>query len=307
MSVALKQKTNVSKQYQEIALDLLSNAQKALSKRGNAASAEGVHNSRKKFKQLRGLLRLTRYGLGPEMYDRLNTDLRDAGRPLSEVRDADVMIEALDNLVEHFKKKVPKGSFKKLRLELVKRRTRIRKRVLEKEKAMVKVSRLTKKIRTDINKWPSFPDRFGIPKKGVRKIYDRGQEEMDLAFKEPSVENLHEWRKSVKYLRYQLEFLQSIKEKVLAEMAEQAHQLADALGLDHDLAVLEELLQRQLRNATTSKQLKLLVELINQRRAELQDEAKDLGPQIYADTPTQFLKRLKTYWKNWDVTAKAAA
>jgi CHAD domain-containing protein len=217
------------------------------------------------------------------------------------------MIETLDNLVEHFKKKVPKGSFKKLRSELVKRRAKIRKRVLEKEKAMVKLSQLTKKIRTDINKWPSFPDRFGILKKGVLRIYDRGQEEMDLAFKDPSVENLHEWRKSVKYLRYQLEFLQSIKEKVLAEMAEEAHQLADALGLDHDLAVLEELLQRQLRNATTRKQFSLLIELIHQRRAELQDEADHLGPQIFAETRTQFLKRLKNYWKNWSVRAKAAA
>ncbi len=307
MSIKLKQKENLAKQFQEIATNLLKEAQKTLVRQRNTKVGERVHIARKKFKQLRGMLRLIRYELGEDIYRRENTVLRDAGRPLSEVRDADVMVETLDQLMKHFKKQSRKVSIKKFRSELVKRRTKIWKQVLEKEKAMATVLRLTRQIQNNIKKWPQFPDRFGMLKKGVRKVYTRGQEELDTAFKDLSVENLHEWRKSVKYLRYQLEFLEATKPEVMIEMAEQAHELADTLGLDHDLAVLEELLLSEMKDVTSDQDRELLTNLIGKRRAELQDEAKEMGPQLYAETPKSFCKRLKNYWKAWKVQQEKAA
>src|SRR5262245_7125172 len=100
MATKLKKKTNLNKQFGGIFESLIDDARKSLKQ---ANKAEGVHNARKQFKQLRGVLRMIRFGLGEKIYDRENTALRDAGRPLSEVRDADVMIETLDQLIEHFK------------------------------------------------------------------------------------------------------------------------------------------------------------------------------------------------------------
>jgi CHAD domain-containing protein len=206
MSLKLQKKSNLNHQFQEIALTLLREAQSTLVKQSKRKVGERVHTGRKKFKQLRGLLRFIRYGLEEDAYRRDNTILRDAGRPLSDVRDSDVMIETFDQLVQQYKKEIRKPLAKKIRTELVKRRTRIWKQVLEKERAMTKVKSLTKQIQTNFKKWPQFQDQFDLLNKGVRKIYARGQEEMDTAFKDLSDENLHEWRKSVKYLRYQLEF-----------------------------------------------------------------------------------------------------
>ena len=182
MSLKLKQKEDLTKQFQEIATTLLKDAQKTLVKQRNVRIGQRVHIARKKFKQIRGELRLIRYGLGEESYRQNNTILRDAGRPLSEVRDADVMIETLDQLVKYYKKQSRKVSVKKLRTELVKRRNKIWKQILEKEKAMSKVLRLTRQIQNNIKKWPQFPDGFGMLKKGVRKVYKRGQVEMDHGF-----------------------------------------------------------------------------------------------------------------------------
>jgi CHAD domain-containing protein len=305
MAIKVKNKTNLSKQFKDISEALIDDAQKSL-RQGN--KAEGVHNARKRFKQLRGMLRLIRFGLGEKIYDRENAALRDAGRPLSVVRDADVMIETLDELLKHFKGQVRKGSFKKLREQLVKRRAKIRKKVIEKDKAAAKVLKSTMKIRNGIKRWPKFQDQFGILKKGIRKIYARGQDEMDMSFKDRTVENLHAWRKSVKYLRYQLEFLEDLNEDVIGEMADEAHTLADKLGLDHDLAVLEEVIQGEMKSVSTPKQAELLTALIKQRRSELQSEAEDMGPHLFTDTAKQFCNRLKGYWKDWQSkSAKAAA
>src|SRR4051794_31867359 len=62
---------------------------------------EVVHDARKRLKKARALLRLLREALGPRIYRRENACLRDAGRPLTEVRDAKVLVDTFDELAEH--------------------------------------------------------------------------------------------------------------------------------------------------------------------------------------------------------------
>src|SRR5919197_2091003 len=59
---------------------------------------EAAHDARKRTKKLRALLRLARPELGDKAYRRENRALRDAARLLSPVRDAWVLVEALDDL-----------------------------------------------------------------------------------------------------------------------------------------------------------------------------------------------------------------
>ena len=306
MAKALKKKKNLSKQFKQITLDLVEKAQESLGRRSIPKRGEGVHNARKQFKQVRGVLRMVRYGLGHKIYKKQNVVFRDAGRPLSEVRDADVMIETFDDLIKHFESQVKKGSFKKIRSRLLKRRTKIRKQVLEKERAMGKVSGVVKRMEKKIDMWPSFPDRFGVLQRGISRIYARGQDEMKVALSDPSVENLHMWRKSVKYLRYQLEILERLWIPIVSEMAKQAKALSDNLGLDHDLAVLDDLIQNELNDVIEPVEYEVFTALIKQRRSELLEEAKKIGPRLYAEAPKQFSQRLKGYWKTWRSTGQAA-
>ena len=57
-----------------------------------------IHDARKRIKRARAALRLLRDALGESVYQRENAALRDAARPLSEVRDAKILIDALDEL-----------------------------------------------------------------------------------------------------------------------------------------------------------------------------------------------------------------
>src|SRR6266550_536207 len=55
---------------------------------------EGIHDARKRLKRARAALRLIREALG----DREYRILRDAARPLSEIRDAKILIDIYDDL-----------------------------------------------------------------------------------------------------------------------------------------------------------------------------------------------------------------
>ena len=76
---------------------------------------DAVHQVRKHFKQVRGALRMVRKELGGKQFNRENRTFRDAGRPLSEVRDAKVMVDTIDELTEHYKGQLTSRSFNRLR------------------------------------------------------------------------------------------------------------------------------------------------------------------------------------------------
>ena len=120
---------------------------------------------------------------------------------------------------------------------------------------------------------------------------------MTGALKDPSDEKLHEWRKRVKDLRYQLELLEPVWPDVMKATAEQANVLSDLLGDDHDLAVLRELLGGELKDVLSKEASETLQALIDRKRADLQHSSASLSEKLFAESPKQFESRLKVYWK----------
>lgn len=80
---------------------------------------------------------------------------------------------------------------------------------------------------------------------------------------------------------------------ILKNLADELERLKGSLSDDHDLAILHQAVLHQQPEDRT--QLKALVALINQRRGELEVEAKRLGEQIYVGTPNAFIRRLEVY------------
>jgi hypothetical protein len=62
-----------------------------------APENDAVPEVRKCFKRVRAALRLVRAELGDDVYREENWCFRDAARPLSKVRDADVLVETVDH------------------------------------------------------------------------------------------------------------------------------------------------------------------------------------------------------------------
>jgi CHAD domain-containing protein len=76
-----------------------------------ADPAEAVHEARKDMKKLRSVLRLVRPVIGDSVYRQENRRFRDAGRILSDARDAKVRSTTLEQLSERFRDDPPPGGW----------------------------------------------------------------------------------------------------------------------------------------------------------------------------------------------------
>jgi CHAD domain-containing protein len=242
-----------------------------------------VHEARKDMKKLRALLRLTREEVGSQTYRREAACFRDAARELSGTRDSDVMLETLGSL------ELPAGAGWELRKEIQAERARAGEG--DRDAAAGGAVAILKEARGRVDDWPLVRDSFDAVAGGLERTYRRGRRGFRAAREEPSVEALHEWRKRVKDLWYHHTLLRELWPPVLTAVGDQAHELSDMLGDDHDLAVLADWVRERVPAAGPE-----LFDAVDRRREELQRQSFALGALLYADKPSAFVKRLERLW-----------
>lgn len=253
---------------------------------------EGVHEARKCLKRIRAALRLARFELGEEVYVRENVCFRDCGRLLASTRDAYVMVESLDKLVEHYGGLLPAPALADFRQQLMYDYEAARRQLFEESNVLPSATETLRDARERMAGLPAAPNDFEQLGKGLKRIYKRGRKEMAAAYDELTPVSFHEWRKRVKYLMYQLEFLAGLRPLSLETLNEDLDLLSDYLGEDHDLAVLREWVNENPACFEDESQMAGLVKLIEQRRTELELAAKPLGQRIYGDKPGDFVGRI---------------
>ncbi len=254
--------------------------------RADSSPEEAVHEARKDMKKLRAELRMARDELGDDVYRSENQCFREAARKLSGVRDADVMLGTLAGL---------DGSYRELRRALKEHRRRA-----DRADASEEVIAVLEQAHARVDEWPLERDDFAALEGGLRRIYRRGRRAWRAVEEEPTTEHLHEWRKREKDLWYHLTLLRETWPPLLRTAADEAHELSDRLGDDHDLAVLREWAYEH----ADGDALQGLDEAVESRRAELQAEALDLGRRLYAERPRAFVERVRGYWEAWRPSAR---
>ena len=263
--------------------------------RGNSDSSreEAVHEARKDMKKLRALLRLVRGPLGDRVYRAENACFRDVARGLSGVRDADVMLATLGDLEQRYGDLPGAGS--RLRPALVAHRFRMSAASLD--PASKTAAETLGEARERVANWPLESDGFATFEQGFSRIYRQGRRDLRAAQKLPSAERMHEWRKRVKDLWYQLQLLEDSWKPVMSALADEAHELSDRLGDEHDLTVLREWAHRHMSTLNGDDPgLRGFDVLLEARRRELQEEAFAYGARLYADKPSVFVARLEGWW-----------
>jgi len=261
---------------------------------------EAIHSARKHFKKLRALVRLVRDQVGQAAYKRENRCFRDAGRELSALRDAEVRIETLDALIEHYQDAIVPDQFQGIRQVLVAGYNATQKSEGPTDQEIGTIVADLNAAQARIQAW-TIPDQWQALQGGLHRVYQRGYKAFLRAWDPPTAERLHEWRKRVKYLWYHLRILAPIWPETLAVMKQQAKALSDLLGDDHDLAVLRAFIVAAPAAFTDDEQLGLLLALIQLRQLELQNQAYFLGQRLYAEKPQAFCDRMAVYWQAWQV------
>jgi CHAD domain-containing protein len=253
---------------------------------------DGVHDTRKSLKRLRASVRLARGALGDDVYHRENETFRDTGRRLSGVRDATVLIETLDEVVDAAGAELPKGATVDLRSRLERDREEAIDAVRSDGAVTAAVVDELDSARARTAAWTFHADGFDALDPGLRRIYRRGRKAMRRASDEATSENLHEWRKRVKDLWHALQILRPAAPKRMRKLAKRTHGLSNLLGDDHDLAELRSYAVTHPQCFGEAGQLAALTALIDRRRASLQRRAFEAGFDLYSQRPKRFAGKI---------------
>jgi CHAD domain-containing protein len=261
--------------------------------RGRGDVGEPVHEARKAFKRVRALVRLARDPLGDEVYRRENDAFRDAGRKLSGVRDAAVMVQTLDAVVGRQRDELPEGAFAGLRDALRAEADAAHERIEEDSAVVDEVLAGLERARVRVAAWPLPEDEdTAILAPGFERIYRRGRRALRAAREEAGTERLHELRKRAKDLWHAAQVLRPVAPKRMKRLARRAHDLSDLVGEDHDLAVLLDA-ARERSDALALGERELLTVLVGRRRTLLQHEALETGRRVYARKPRKLAKAVR--------------
>lgn len=271
----------------------------AIDRLGRAGGDDGdleddVHEARKRGKETRGLIRLVRPALGGT-YAAINAEVRDGARELSSLRDAHALLGTVDDLASSVH---GNGTEE---LEVLAGRLRVAASAathrVDGDDPRIAVARSRMETaRAMIATWSGTIDAAAMAA-GVAKTAGRGRKAWQASRKDASDEQVHEWRKRVKYLWYQARLLEAADPDGIGTAVAQLDELSDLLGDEHDLTVLVEHLERAAgTDAMAGVDVDALVGLARARQATLRSEALELGEQIYGDGVDALVERLVAPW-----------
>lgn len=264
-----------------------------------AAREEGIHEARKRFKEIRAVLRLARAGLG-DRYTVENRWYRDAGRALAEARDAQAAIETWHKLEQRFPELAQCPESEVLRGRLKRRLRRLARGDGTGERARVEILRSLPAARERLERWPLEGSGFVLIGDGLERSYRQGRRAMHRACGEAADElTFHEWRKRVKDLWYHTRLLAPLWHEIMHVRETALKTLSDQLGDDHDLAMLAQLRRDRPRLFGPKAFADLASAKMALRQRELRRDACALGGLLYAEGARAYAKRMAVYWELW--------
>lgn len=249
-----------------------------------------IHEARKSAKRARATLRLIHDAIPERVYQRENLALRDAGRGLSSLRDARVLMDTLKQLERDYgaagTQAIPSG----FRRVLSQAHVRARRTSQDDERSPTASLEVLRGAHRRIVRWRIDAYGWGLISKGLKRVYAKGRKAMKQACRTPTASYLHEWRKQAKYLGSNLRTLESAFRGHIGKQADQAHKLSDYLGDDHDLYELREKVAAHRQLFTVPGQAGALLSMIDRCQRRLRKKAFAVGKQIYEEKPATFVK-----------------
>lgn len=304
MAYRLKLKEPLLKGVRRIAAEQLANAAARL--QGDSDPESGVHEARKSLKRTRALLRLVRPGLGETQFRKFNERLRDIARTLSSARDRDVVRAHLAYLTTakpsiaraagRLNAALAQASHGRAPDDGVRSSAPTRNMA----DALVEIDA----VRADLAEIDLHPASFETIVAGLTKSHRSGRKALGLALANPDDEEaLHDLRKAAQANWRQMILVQQAWPEVCLARGAAAKQVADLLGHDHDVALLEGVLAGPEARALTGAERGALTRYCAARHAELRGAALPKAQLLFAERSERLGERIRYFW---DISRKAA-
>ena len=254
-----------------------------------------VHGTRRHLKKARAALRLMSRHVRPEDFKREHRKLRDVGRLISAVRDAEVRLGTLRHLREQ--SRMQNDPALQETEDLL---------ALELESFFAAFSDWQQEAQTELSAVRKRMARWHLVhldckqiRLAVQNTYKCGRETLATALSEPTADNYHEFRKQVKELSFHVRILRPLHPPTFERMADELKILGEHLGQANDLAFLEDRLVALDGPRAERQGLKKVRTLMSSRREKLQTTASTLGKKFYADRARDFGERIARHFEAW--------
>jgi len=244
-----------------------------------------VHALRKHLKKARAALRLARGDTGG--FRQQDRRLRDVGRLTTQIRDAEVRLQTF----REFKEETAGRSRAFARIE--------RLLAAELEKFSVAFAGwetqaipLLESAHTAVAQWEIEHYEPAQFRRAVERTYKCGRKALTLVHAEPTAANVHQLRKRVKWLGYEVRIIRPLHPAVLDVVTEKLAHLGELLGRVHDLSFLATRLCLERSARLLRPQDDELLMMIEHRRATLQYAGIAIAECVFAEGAPSFISRL---------------
>ena len=250
-----------------------------------------IHDSRKRVKNIRAILRLIQDELGSKEYKELNTSFKNLNRKSANIRRAYVMLGIIDKESTGIPTDNPNkliGNLKSIiENRLISYQPKINTNQILRE-YLDSFYSFEKKI----DGWNLKSKDFSLIKNGLFAIYDQGRCDYKLAIRQKDVSIFHELRKSAKDLFYVLEILQKAWPPVIKGYNNQLKILTDYIGDMHDLFEFKLELSKYLKRSIPKEDKVNLFKELDKRIDALMILVNQLGGKVYTEKTKSFIYRI---------------
>lgn len=259
-----------------------------------------VHEARKSFKKIRGVLELVQGALPSKTYRFERRFYRDLARQLAGARESYVALQTLESLLDNHKALLGgKRQYAKVRNTL-KSDYQEKAARLEQESPFAGIITALETARGRVSNWKFREKGYRLILPGLQQVYSIGATRMNKAYSDvEDIETYHDWRKSVKLLWYHMRILSPTWNEMLTPFIAQLDDLGEILGSEHDHAELMLILTNMPPDRCEPELLAMLLEAIAVERKRLRLKAFLIGQLVYAEDSNSFVQRHRTYWKIW--------
>jgi len=254
-----------------------------------------VHETRKHIKKARAVIRLVKKEIGRGLFNRQDHFLRDAGRLISDIRDAEVRLETirqLQGITQRHKRRIY-GKVEELM-------------VLELESFMAafaewqaQAAPLLLQAREELEAWHVADFRTKQMCCALQRTYRIARQALADAKTSASAEDFHAFRSKAKQLWYQLRIIRPANIVVLKNLAGELRTIADLLGRAHDLSFLGDRLRQDCGRSAAAREGHDLLAVIEASQSDLQRAAVELADRFFSEKPRDFGGRISSWLREW--------
>ena len=248
---------------------------------GNNVSPEAIHQVRTYIKKVRAIIQLVSPVIGRGQRKHLISLLRDASSRIAPMRDSEVRVQSLDQLIEDAGLSADEHA--SLRRGLA---DSARQRRINDKRQIPRVIALLEAVCATVPEWRTDKLSGKDLQRRIKRTFRSGRDALDLYALSGDEDKFHEWRKLVKQLWYQLRITSRFWTDEARQPVTEAGSIGEIAGKERDFAQLAQSLGNEPQHRSADK----LIDSINSILPRLRDEALATGEDFYKKKPASFME-----------------